>query len=149
MIQKTTVKSIADASSEKIEFAEIDAKYNFMNFESANGPFGKFEFKIYSNESVTGTMELDTIWGLGTRTYLNLKGTCSTGGNNNVLELVGDGYEIAWDQGKYTKHSVQMKITINIEKDWKKGRLFFSVSLPEVVGGLPIKLIYFYEPNKQ
>ncbi|MFC5045589.1 hypothetical protein ACFSTE_18730 [Aquimarina hainanensis] len=145
MTQTKLIDSIAKAIHSNPAFVEIEAGYSFYNPSSVNGPFGKFDLQIFSDNTVSGTMDIQTIWGLGTTTKLQLSGTYKEKANQHYFKLIGKGYESA-NLGK-KKHYVEMEVSIEIEANWEKGKVAFGVSLPEVFGGLPAKMVYFRQPN--
>lgn len=91
--------------------------FSFQNPMSINGPFGTFQLWIGTTD-VAGQMTMQTIFGLGTMTLLNLSGTMS-GTDPIVCKLQAEGIT-HYNQSNLTV-AVEGPITISFSSDWSTG----------------------------
>lgn len=115
----------------------VDVKcFTFSNPSSINGPSGSFQLWI-DGSSILGRMSIQTLFGLGSTTLLNLNGSLS-GTDPIVCTLEGEGFITQGlnnlDKALYT----EMELTVSFSSDWSQGNLVFSEALPEVGDGLPV-----------
>ena len=91
--------------------------FSFHNPMSINGPFGTFQLWIGTTD-VAGQMTMQTIFGMGTTTLLNLSGTMS-GTDPIVCKLQSEGIT-HYNQSNLTV-AVEGPITISFSSDWSTG----------------------------
>ena len=91
--------------------------FSFHNPLSINGPFGSFQLWIGTTD-VAGQMTMQTIFGMGTTTLLNLSGTLS-GTNPIVCTFQSEGIT-HYNQNNLTL-AVEGPITISFSSDWSTG----------------------------
>ncbi len=149
-------KTLGIKPNEEVVWIETNAKYSFHNPESVNGPFGHFDLNIFSNKSVYGEMEIDTVWALGTKAYLTLKGSYTMVDYNMMIDADGYGTEISpvFKDGKPINECRQVEIAIEITlfMNLMNGNINLHGYMPETFGnGLPAKCVYLDKkyPYKQ
>jgi hypothetical protein len=91
--------------------------FSFTNPYSINGPFGTFQLWVQDTD-VAGQMTMQTIFGMGTTTLLNLSGTLS-GTDPIVCNLQSEG--ITRYNASNLTLAVEGPLTMSFSSDWTTG----------------------------
>lgn len=119
--------------------------FSFQNPSSINGPSGSFQLWINGSE-VLGRMTIQTLFGMGSTTLLNLAGTSSDTGSV-VCTLQGKGISTQGLDSYANSTYAEIGMTLTFSSDWTQGSLVFSADLPEVSGGLPVTPVTCPSPS--
>jgi|GEM_PF-6972445 len=113
--------------------------FSFNNPFSANGPAGVFQ--LWSDGSnVLGRMTIQTIFGVGSTTVMNLQGT-SSGTTPVVCTLQGEGFTTQMVNQLLKPTYGTLGMTVSLPSGSSAGSLVFGAEFPEVTGGLPVTLV--------
>lgn len=114
--------------------------FTFSDPVSINGPSGNFQLWSEGNK-VLGRLTMQTLFGLGTITLLNLAGFSHQGKDSIVCALHGRGYT-SQDLGHIRNPvAIQLAIQVTFSPDWSQGTLEITTGLPQPGSGLPVKLV--------
>lgn len=126
----TTEKTAIESNQELEKLASGDvkiiAKYAFQNPYSINGPFGTLNLTLSGSSSnqeiATGTIEINTLWGLGSYTNLTFNGSGNFNPSTGYTSIQGNGAGSITVRPN-TPHHIEAKVTIELKPGFQEGTL--------------------------
>lgn len=111
-----TVKSNTELEALSSQNLELQADYTFHNPASINGPFGTFMLVLGDSETASGTMQINTLFGLGTVTNLTYQGKATSNGSTGytTIQAKGSGYMVI-------RPNQRRHVNVDIEMSLKPG----------------------------
>jgi hypothetical protein len=103
----------------------LEAKYSFNNPYSINGPFGTVDVTLLDEpelQSAVGTVNIQTLYGMGSLTTLHYTGTTAYDGSTGITTIIalGKGTMSAWPN---PKKAVTAKIKMTLSPGFGSGTL--------------------------
>ena len=118
----STVSSNNQLESLNTSEIGVTAQYAFHNPDSVNGPFGTMDLTISADGDASGTVQINTLFGLGSVTNLTFTGTADFNGSTGytTIDTVGHGTIIV--RPNPPRH-ISAAIAISLEPGFQRGTM--------------------------
>jgi len=121
----TALRSDADLSNLATSNIGVIAEYAFSNPDSINGPFGTMRITLSSGaaqETATGEININTLWGLGTVTNLSFNGTAGFNGSTGYTTVNADSHGTITVRPNPPRY-ITAKVSISLQPGFQQGTL--------------------------
>lgn len=122
----TTVQSNEDLSTLATANIGIQADYAFSNPYSINGPFGTLSLVLSAGatgqETGTGSIVINTLWGMGSVTNLGFSGPAAFDGSTGYTTITAEGHGTIAVRPNPPRY-ITAQISISLQPGFEEGTL--------------------------